>query len=76
MRARLGTTAHCCKVVVLKLRAVESCLDLVQLSIGTALTVITPELCGAGNVQAPGVSEAARALGSSKLVCYSLSRHR
>jgi len=35
--ARLGTTAHFCKVVILKLRAVPSCADLVQLSIGTAL---------------------------------------
>ena len=37
IRARLGTTAHFCKVVVLKLRAVPSCADLVHLSIGTAL---------------------------------------
>ena len=35
IRARLGTTAHFCKVVVLKLRAAPSCADLVQLSIGT-----------------------------------------
>ena len=33
MRARLGTAARFCEVVVRKLRAVPSCADLVQLSI-------------------------------------------
>ena len=33
IRARLGTTAHLCKVIVPKLRAVPSCADLIQLSI-------------------------------------------
>ena len=45
IRASLGTTAHFCKVVVLELRAVPSCADLVQRKHPTIVDFIVLKLC-------------------------------